>query len=617
MKRLFVLFLAIVLMFFSTPFSISAYANLCDEANSTTTDAISDNIMQEEAEPAKLHFYIDSNERYYDVYDYKVCVEAFEYMKQKHKELIFDSELIKITIKFNNDFTETEEFKANTATLKSARNCTEELSARKKLNCASKEYHNMFAEENFQLLREFGINGGRAIDYSPYIELRLPINDINIYQFINLAENERILDIAFSFLTSATAETSWNTVLDEIGASDIVDDGTYTGEGVRIGILEVDGVCNVNHKNLKGKNITIKNEADGVSDHATAVTSVIALMVPDAELYVYGFDDEFNLGWFIDNSCSVINCSFGDTGNTQNADLTYNDGVKAYRTDFDGIFDYVIRAHHIAVVVAAGNVQTNNTKPNYNPQGKITSPGYAYNAITVGGIKRTWSMFSYNLEYDEGAAYVSNVPYAKPEISAFYSVNIPNIGECNGTSFSAPQVTASVAILVERNSIYDQDPTRIKAALMANTQITEDYAANKGNFDDRVGAGCLNVQSMLDNSSRAVTYSVTSGSSSGTQIASISLSLSTGQDLQVGLAWYMYYLTGNTAGYLTNYDLRILNSSGSIVARSSIAGYSNVEMLRYTATSSGVYRIVIYQTGSMNSNIPGEKVSVAYRVYDQ
>ena len=59
---------------------------------------------------AKLHFYIDNNEKYYDIYDAETCIEAFQYMRDLHDRIVLKDESIKITIKFTDDITETEEF---------------------------------------------------------------------------------------------------------------------------------------------------------------------------------------------------------------------------------------------------------------------------------------------------------------------------------------------------------------------------------------------------------------------------------------------------------------------------------------------------------------------------
>jgi hypothetical protein len=538
-------------------------------------------------------------------------------MKELHSRIILENDLIQITIRFDNDFTKTTVFTEKLEKLELARNTSTEQTSRQELNTASKEFHNSWEKENLKLLAGLKPNSIKTIDYTPYIQLQMEIDEIDIHNFIELSQIDRILDISFSFIIEATTCASWNTVLDEIGAYDIVNEGEYTGNGVRIGILEKGGICDTSHTNLKNSKITTLNEADlaSPSAHATRVASIIAKIAPDAELFVYGFDSSFDLAWFANNNCSIINCSFSFINNTLNSDGTYNAGPSVYRADIDGLFDYFVESLLITVVVAAGNHVTDNTAQNYNPTASVTSPGLAYNVITVGGIERNWSLSGYKLEYADGACFVSSGAYVKPEISAFFDVNIPNCGTNSGTSFAAPQVTASIALLIEKvRSSYHLKPTRTKAILMATAKKTADYNADAGNFDAHVGAGVVNVESLLTNWFHYITYTIPAGSPSGTQISSYTVSLTAGQELQVALAWFMHYTPGNSGGYITNYSIYIYNSSNQLVAVSNIIAFSNVEMLRYNVPTTGNYRIVVYQAGSMDSSVPGEKVDIAYSI---
>jgi hypothetical protein len=160
------------------------------------------------------------------------------------------------------------------------------------------------------------------------MKMEMEIDEIDILYFFRLSESEEIADISFSFITGVIPSVAWDTALEEIGAYDIVSNGTYTGDGVRIGIMEPNGVCDTNHLNLSGKAISIKDDTgNGDSIHATQVTSIIATIAPDAELFVYGIDassPEFDFSWFIENDCNVVNCSWGVPGTTRNADGTYN-----------------------------------------------------------------------------------------------------------------------------------------------------------------------------------------------------------------------------------------------------------------------------------------------------
>lgn len=601
MKKMFVLFLAFVMLFVEIPFL----------GNAVTIDS-DDNLYTSVESSSKYHFYFDKEE-YHNIDDNDTCIEAFLYMTELQRNAVLDDPLVKITFEFDDDFTDTKEYAERTAKYCASKTKEEENTARKELNMAVKTFHEERSKENMEMLSEMKAMDVNEIKYSPFIQTKMDIDDIDIYKLIELTETGRVVSISFAFEEETETTASWDTVLEEIGAMDIVDTGTYQGEGIKIGVLESGGVCDTNHTYLKGKSITLENTSSQISDHATQVTSIIALMAPKAEFYVCEVGDDVGLEWFIEQGCSVVNCSFCYTGNIKNADGTYSVGTHTYRMDVDGVYDYQIRANLITVVVSSGNLCEDNTLKAYNPDNNIRSPGLAYNAITVGGVKRKWSWFDYYPVYDENASCNSAVPYVKPEVSAYFEVEISEFGTLRGTSFAAPQVTACVALLIDMNSAYKNSPQKIKAALIANSRITLDYSADRGNFDDRVGAGCVDLAAMFENSTRCASSSVPEGSSAGQLVTAILLSLKKGEELQVGLAWYMYVTPGSSAGYITNYNIMVYNASGELVASSTISNFSNVEMVRYTAEATGSYTVKIYQISSMNSAIPGEKISVAYR----
>lgn len=52
-------------------------------------------------------------------------------------------------------------------------------------------------------------------------------------------------------------------------------------------------------------------------------------------------------------------------------------------------------------------------------------------------------------QHESNASYTTVESVSKPNISAPYSVDIPNIGTRNGTSFATPQVTGVLALLFQ------------------------------------------------------------------------------------------------------------------------------------------------------------------------
>lgn len=521
---------------------------------------------------------------------------------------------MQVYIEFSDDYTKTSEYVQKVSVFSKTKTKDQEAKARMELTSSVKDYHKERNKENEQLLSSLKYSQIEEIAYSPFVKLQMDIREINIHQIIALAENEKIASISFAFEDDTAPTVSWDTMLDEINATEIVSSGTYTGEGLKIGILESGGVCDSNSINLRDKNVIIRDSSVQIKNHATEVTSIIALMLPDATFFVSDVTSTVGLSWFIENGCSVVNASFCYTGNVRNADGTFSISNHGYTTYIDGVYDYQIRACKITVVAAAGNLCTSNLVNAYNPNNDVRSPALAYNVITVGGVDRSWSLSGYQITHEESASYVSNVPYIKPEVSAFFTVNVPEIGVCSGTSYAAPQVTACVALMIDKFPTYfNRSPAEIKSLLIANANLTSDYSSDRGRFDDRVGAGYIDLGRMMSNWSRVRDYTVAAQSPAGTQVASYSIVLPAGKQLQVALVWYIYFEEQvNSTGYLTDYDIRIYNSSGALVAVSAIPAFTNVEMLRYTVETADTYRIVVYQRNSMDVHIPGETVHLAY-----
>ena len=65
--------------------------------------------------------------------------------------------------------------------------------------------------------------------------------------------------------------------------------------------------------------------------------------------------------------------------------------------------------------------------------------------------------------------------------------------------------------------------------------------------------------------------------------------------------------------YVTDYDLLVYNSQGTLVAYSELFD-NNVEMIRYNVTSSDTYRIVVRQWSSIHPNNDGDYIAISYDI---
>lgn len=255
----------------------------------------------------------------------------------------------------------------------------------------------------------------------------------------------------------------------------------------------------IDHENVtfQDTDITFKDyDINKVDVHSSTVASIIAGtngFVPEAEIYnvalpasisLAAFEDAFN--WYIYTAhIDVVNISLGFDNN-------------GYYSSLDEYLDYIVTANNITIVAAAGNIsETENPSNNY-----VFSIALARNVIAVGALDGPTNICTES-SYDER---IDN-HVEKPNISADGSFSI-DIGitfyEKCFTSYAAPYVTATVAAMIESNSVIVSKPYVINSILstysdsssIQNPDITNGY-------ENKFGAGRL---SPIDSINAAANY---------------------------------------------------------------------------------------------------------------
>lgn len=510
---------------------------------------------------------------------------------------------VRVLVQYESQFGQTEQFLNFQERRSKIRSVRELRQFRQELNAYSLEYHSNLFEamrESFSFLDSGSL---QEIQYAPFVYIRGDEASIDVRDYLALAEDSKILAVTFFAPLPPSEETdgaaqaenreaiaaTWEEAMEIIGFFD----PEYTGEGVRIGISEGYN-CDTSHPNLANADITFDNPNRATGTHATAVTSVLALMCPDAKFYLSdrgasteGEEGECRLGlqWFINQSCDVVNCSFGISSGGYTA--------------IDALYDYQIQRHFISVVVAAGN--TGNC---------ITSPGHAYNAITVGGVNLNSDG---SVTHRASASYQSPGNTSKPTVSAVGSVLLPNItGLVSGTSVAAPMVTAAVALLIDKGIDYASRSEVVMAALLASAQLTDDYTNDYGYIDSEVGSGCLNVEALLYGVETAWTFDSTTTTSG--VVESYTCRAVTGQTIQVGMNLLLPKSDASTSNNIRVYEIW-LYKDGVLLARSSAYDSRTSELIRYPVTASGTYTVKIYRPSPRYYGYLTDYIGVAKRVY--
>ena len=468
-------------------------------------------------------------------------------------------------------------------------------------------------------------------EYSPFIFLNLTKSEIN-----ELLENDKVFSVGMfpEFVqtsvdidvTNTRAAINNNAITST--RTNIVKNAGLTGSGVKIGQIE-NSNPNTNNSYLSGKSIIKRtNNCLANTDTIKHATEVAGIMIgdsgvaPDASLYSACYNTSDLIGtfasamnWLISQNVDIINMSawVQNTG-------TYN--------TMDRWIDAVAYMNDILFVKSSGNssVAENN----------VTSPGLAFNAITVGNITYTGTSYVEAMSYSRNTSsnyniYGNNNQTNKPElVTPGTNVNYTNEynATVSGTSFSAPLVSGAAALLMENKPSVKNDFRAIKAALFATARPMNNYTkkwySNQNgwlrtyeHYNNEVGLGILDTKAASDllawNQFRNVT--VTGGSSDSYVYNN---TLGNGLDVRVAITWSKpntatSYSNVSNSGTdrVADLDLRILGPNGEQIAKS-ISSYDNVEWVNFvTEQGYGTYQFKIINYATYGNTVP-TKVSMAW-----
>lgn len=291
----------------------------------------------------------------------------------------------------------------------------------------------------------------------------------------------------------------------------------YRGDSVKVGII--DSGINYDHEDfmvsgstkVKGdsKYYTYQNSSwvyygasshgysyiDDTLGHGTNVAATVAAAInsvggtglaPNVELYVYKVTNSSNGYEFgaIQNALSdaktlgldVINMSFQSYENA----VSYNSSTMAASSGCSTILSYYLNQAYnagITLVGAAGNYNT--SEPSY--------PGSNTHVINVGSLNSTGTGKAPFSNYGSTIDLVApGYVYVADEASNTAYTNT------QGTSFSAPLVTAAIALYKQKNP--SATPSQIESALYASCDEIDDSGSQYTNWS---GHGSLNVAKFL------------------------------------------------------------------------------------------------------------------------
>ncbi len=325
----------------------------------------------------------------------------------------------------------------------------------------------------------------------------------------------------------------------------------------------------------------LKSSVSNVGSHTAKMARFIvgsAGLAPDAALYCVEASNFYkNIETLIENGVNVINMSCG---------FTSNRGKYSVRAKW---IDHLAAYHKVAFVKSAGNDGETH---------KITDPGMAYNAITIGNI-------------DEISPPTLDVNSCKEEDNGIADKpDFTNIG--SGTSQAAAITTGIVALMMEKMPSLKKSTRMIKALLAAGTTKDTDHNVMGNNstsiMTDECGAGFINAY----NACRSGYFTKTINSDEVEYNTTTAVRV--GQYFRVSIAWHAYSTSKcdgtSGTGSMNIYELNVYQGNVLLATLKNPSNHkNNLLAAEFKTVSNAPLKFVIKRTeGSISDG-----VCVAYR----
>ena len=163
-------------------------------------------------------------------------------------------------------------------------------------------------------------------------------------------------------------------------------------------------------------------------------------------------------------------------------------------------------------------------------------------------------------------------------------------------------------MLLDKDLNYRTYPERVLSVITSTAQKTYDYSATNGVLDDKVGAGLISLEGMLNSTiyqNKGCLHAIR-----GVDVISKDVYLPANTIVQIALAWLVTVNQNQQQVYVTDYGMEIYDSSGDRVGISRVYDITNIEMIRLSITESDTYTIVVFPYEDKDENVSYDWMSL-------
>ena len=339
-----------------------------------------------------------------------------------------------------------------------------------------------------------------------------------------------------------------------------------------------------------------------IGDHASEVGGIIASthplfrgIAPSSQILLSANFQSFSSPGFDQRTVDAFEWARGNGGDPTN--MSWGTNCGGFQTFSSRYVDFATRHLFATTVISAGNTGF-ACGPSTTDDQKVSSPGLAWTAITVG------SQFDNNDGFWSGDGMSTFSRFINPDFATgMEKPEVVAVGQdvrttdaqggdgltasgVNGTSFSSPNVAGQVVQLLSRRPGQNQWPETNKAAVLVSAY----HDIVGGTSQDGVGAVVMNNSDDTYRLGRFVDDS-NAGSLLGVSDfdRNYPVALTSGQLVRVAIAWDSDSTGGGGTDVLgADIDLQILKPDGSFLTSS--ASVDNAwEMVEFTPPVSGTY----------------------------